>query len=126
MAGDPHRTIATLAALGGLEIAALCGVCLSAAARRTPVLVDGYISSSAALASIRIEPQVLPYLFFAHRSAEAGHTHLLSGVGASPLLQCEMRLGEGTGAVLALPLLRAACAMLTEMATFESAKVSEK
>ena len=113
-----------LQALGGLEIAALCGACLGAAARRIPVLVDGYIVSSAALCAIRLDPAVLPYLIFAHRSVEPGHTHLLKKLGVRPLLECGLRLGEGTGAVLALPLVKAACAILTEMATFKSAGVS--
>jgi nicotinate-nucleotide--dimethylbenzimidazole phosphoribosyltransferase len=118
--------IETLAALGGLEIAAIAGGMLQAALRKTPVLVDGFIASSAALCAIRLAPEAAPYLIFSHRSAERGHARLLDGLGQRPLLQLDLRLGEGTGAVLAVPLLRAACAMLREMATFESAGVSEK
>jgi nicotinate-nucleotide--dimethylbenzimidazole phosphoribosyltransferase len=115
-----------LAALGGLEIAAIAGGMLQAALRKTPVLVDGFIASSAALCAIRMAPGVALYLIFSHRSAERGHARLLEGLGQRALLQLDLRLGEGTGAVLAVPLLRAACAMVREMATFESAGVSEK
>lgn len=121
-----ERALGTLCAVGGLEIAALCGAFFAAAARRTPVLVDGYIVSSAALCALRLNPAVAPYLFFAHRSTERGHAHLLAGLGVRPLLECDLRLGEGTGAVLALPLLKAACTVLTEMATFTSAGVANK
>jgi nicotinate-nucleotide--dimethylbenzimidazole phosphoribosyltransferase len=114
----------TLAALGGLEIAAIAGAMLQAASRRVPALVDGFIASSAALCAMRMAPAVAPYLIFSHRSAEKGHARLLEKLGQRPLLELDLRLGEGTGAVLAVPLLRAACAMLREMATFDSAGVS--
>ena len=120
---DPH---ATLAALGGLEIAALAGAALRAAELRLAIVVDGYISTAAALAAVAIDPAVRPYLIFAHRSAEPGHRLALAHLNAQPLLELDLRLGEGTGGVLALHLMRAACRTLTEMATFAEAAVSGK
>jgi nicotinate-nucleotide--dimethylbenzimidazole phosphoribosyltransferase len=87
------------------------------------VLVDGFIASAAALAAVRLAPEIAPTLVFAHRSAEAGHGALLDALAAEPLLALDMRLGEGTGALLAWPILRAAAAMLRDMATFESAGI---
>ena len=113
-----------LAALGGLEIAAIAGAIIEAASRRIVVLLDGFIVGAAALAAGRMEPRCLAACIPSHRSAEAGHAVVLAALGATPLLDLGLRLGEGTGAVLALPLLRAACAMLADMATFESARVS--
>jgi nicotinate-nucleotide--dimethylbenzimidazole phosphoribosyltransferase len=118
---DPH---ACLAALGGFEIAALAGAALAAAAQRMPVVVDGFIATAAALSAVRIDPAVRPYLLFAHRSAESGHRHALAHLAARPLLELDLRLGEGTGGVLALHLLRAACRTLAEMATFAEAGVA--
>jgi len=121
-----ESAFSALAALGGLEIAAMTGAMLTAAASRIPVLVDGYISSSAALVAARLQPEVLPYLIFSHQSSECGHAHLLEKLDARSLLSLDLRLGEGTGAVLALPMLRSACAILTQMATFQAAGVSGK
>ena len=118
---DPHGC---LAALGGFEIAALAGAALAAAERRMPVVVDGFIATAAALSAVRIDAAVRPYLIFAHRSAEAGHRHALEHLAARPLLELDLRLGEGTGGVLALHLLRAACRTLAEMATFAEAGVA--
>ncbi|MEM9061347.1 MAG: nicotinate-nucleotide--dimethylbenzimidazole phosphoribosyltransferase [Pseudomonadota bacterium] len=118
--------VEALGAFGGLEICAMAGAAIGAASQRAIVLVDGFIASSAALAALRARPEVEPYVCFAHRSHEPGHRLILDGLGADPLLDLELRLGEGTGALLAVPLLRAACRMLSEMATFESAGVSEK
>lgn len=115
-ATDPLRV---LAEFGGLEIVMMAGAVMGAAAERRPVLVDGFIAGAAALAALRLAPQVEPCLFFAHRSAEAGHDLLLRTLGAEPLLDLGLRLGEGTGGLLALPLLRAAAAMLAEMATLD-------
>jgi nicotinate-nucleotide--dimethylbenzimidazole phosphoribosyltransferase len=103
---------------------AMAGALIGAASERAVVLVDGFIATSAALCALRARPDAAPYVLFAHRSQEPGHRLLLEAVDAEPLLDLEMRLGEGTGALLALPLLRASCAMLAEMATFESAGVS--
>ena len=116
----------TLAAFGGLEIAAMSGAVIGAAAARVPVVVDGFIATSAALAVLTARPEAKPYVIFSHRSEEPGHRLILDALDASPLLDLDLRLGEGTGALLALPLLRAACAMLSDMATFDSAGVSDK
>lgn len=89
------------------------------------MLVDGFISTAAALAAIRIQPQVRPWLLFAHRSQERGHRALLDALDARPLLDLDMRLGEASGAAAAVPLLRLACALHNGMATFEQAGVSE-
>lgn len=113
-----------LAEYGGLEIAAMTGAMLGAAEARRLVLVDGFIASAAALVALGMRPAIRPSLVFAHRSAEQGHAALLAALGAEPLLDLGLRLGEGSGALLAWPLLRAAAAMLNEMASFESAAVS--
>ena len=109
----PHDV---LCEFGGCEIAMMAGAVLGAAAERRPVLVDGFIAGAAALAAIRLAPAARDYCVFAHRSAERGHARLLEAVGAEPLLTLGMRLGEGTGAVLAAPLLRAAARLLTDVA----------
>lgn len=113
-----------LAAFGGLEIAAMTGALIGAASRRAVVLVDGFIATAAALAALSARPEARGCCVFAHRSKEPGHRAMLEWLGVKPLIDLDLRLGEGTGALLALPLLRAACAMLNEMATFESAGVS--
>lgn len=118
--------IDALSAFGGLEVCAMAGATIGAAASRAVVLVDGFIASAAALAAVRARPEIEPYLLFAHRSKEPGHCLVLKSVGAEPLLDLDLRLGEGTGALLAFPMLRAACAMLCRMATFETAGVSGK
>jgi nicotinate-nucleotide--dimethylbenzimidazole phosphoribosyltransferase len=114
-----------LARLGGFEIAAMCGFCFGAASHRCAVLVDGFIATAAASIAVTCKPEVRDYLFAAHRSTEPGHAPLLDRIGQSPLLDLEMRLGEGTGAALAIPIVRAAVRAFTDMATFESAGVSE-
>ncbi|WP_243438416.1 nicotinate-nucleotide--dimethylbenzimidazole phosphoribosyltransferase [Fundidesulfovibrio soli] len=119
--GDP---VEILAALGGCEIACLAGLILGAAANRMAVLVDGFISSAAFVAAWKISPAVLDYCFFSHASAEPGHQKIMRLVGASPLLDLGLRLGEGTGAALALTVLRAGAAIYNEMATFAQAGVS--
>jgi nicotinate-nucleotide--dimethylbenzimidazole phosphoribosyltransferase len=113
-----------LAAVGGLEIAALTGAIIAAAQAGVPVLVDGFIVSAAALAAVRINPSSRPWLLFSHRSAEQGHRVLLEALDARPILDLDLRLGEGSGAAVALPLLRLACALHNGMATFEEAAVS--
>lgn len=121
-AADP---LAVLQHVGGLEIAALCGAIVAAAQTKTPVLVDGFIVSVAALAAVRINPTVRPWLLFSHRSHEQGHARILEALDAEPLLDLDMRLGEGSGAAIALPLIRSACALHNGMATFAEAAVSD-
>jgi len=116
----------TLAAVGGLEIAGLAGVIIEAATHRRPVVVDGFISGAAALVAEAMAPGASAYMIASHRSHELGHGAVLERLGLKPLLDLELRLGEGTGAVLALPLLDAAVAILNEMATFDSAGVSQR
>ncbi len=122
---DPADPLGVLAAVGGLEIAALAGVALQAAALRRPVVVDGLIATSAALVARDLCPAVAPYLIPSHLSQEPGHIAMLSHLDITPLLHLDMRLGEGTGAAIALPILVAATRLLTEMATFAEAGVSE-
>ena len=114
-----------LRCLGGLEIAALTGAYIACAQRGIPMLVDGYICTAAALIACRLNPGVRDWMLFAHRSAEPGHRVLLEALSAEPLLDLGMRLGEGSGAAVALPLLRAACELHNAMATFAQAGVSE-
>ncbi|HEV2140694.1 MAG TPA: nicotinate-nucleotide--dimethylbenzimidazole phosphoribosyltransferase [Candidatus Dormibacteraeota bacterium] len=116
----------TLAAVGGLEIAGLAGVILEVAEQRKPVIIDGFISGAAALVASTIEPEVTGYLIASHRSQELGHQAVLERLGLQPLLDLDLRLGEGTGAALALPIVRAAVALLNEMATFDEAGVSDR
>ena len=115
-----------LCAVGGLEIAAIGGAMIAAARRRVPVLVDGFIVSVAALVASRLNPSCRPYLIFSHRSAEVGHRLVLEGLDARPLLDLDLRLGEGSGAALALPILRLACALHNQMATFAEAAVPDR
>ncbi len=115
-----------LAAVGGLEIAGLAGVILAAAERRRPVIVDGFISGAAALVAEALEPGVTGYLVASHRSHELGHRAVLERLGLRPLLDLDLRLGEGTGAALALPIVRAAVRLLNDMATFDEAGVSDR
>ena len=115
-----------LCAVGGLEIAAISGAVIAAAQKRIPVLVDGFIVSVAALAASRINPSCRPYLIFSHRSAEQGHRLVLEALEARPLLDLDLRLGEGSGAALALPILRLACALHNGMATFAEAAVPDR
>jgi nicotinate-nucleotide--dimethylbenzimidazole phosphoribosyltransferase len=115
-----------LAALGGFEIAAMAGVCLGAAARRLPVVVDGFIATAAAAAADKIFPGLAARMFFSHRSAEGGHRVALEYLRARPLLDLDLRLGEGTGAAIAISVIQAALAMFHEMATFAGAGVAEK
>ena len=113
-----------LAALGGLEIAMMAGALMQAASERRILLIDGFIASSALLAAERLAPGVAQYAVFAHHSVEPGHTHLLKLLNAEPLLDMGMRLGEGSGAALAYPLLQSACAIINEMASFNDAGIS--
>lgn len=122
---NPKDPIDVLSKVGGFEIAGLVGVILEAAERRLPVVLDGFISGTAALVASRVAP-IRECLIAAHRSTEPGHRAVLADLGLAPLLELDLRLGEGTGAVLALPILDAACKILREMATFDEAGVSER
>jgi nicotinate-nucleotide--dimethylbenzimidazole phosphoribosyltransferase len=124
-----HCTEATsalqlLQCLGGLEIAALAGAYIRAAQCGIPVLVDGFICTVAALAAVSLNPSVKPWLLFSHCSAERGHRLLIEHLGVRPLLDLDLRLGEGSGAAMAVPLLRLICALHRQMASFDSAGVS--
>ncbi|HVA47087.1 MAG TPA: nicotinate-nucleotide--dimethylbenzimidazole phosphoribosyltransferase [Pirellulales bacterium] len=123
---DGGDGISLLTSVGGFEIGALAGAMLAAAAARVPIVLDGFISTAAALVAVRLCPAVKGYLIAAHRSAEKGHTIALTELGLRPLLDLEMRLGEGTGAALAFHLIEAACRTMHEMATFTSAGVAER
>jgi nicotinate-nucleotide--dimethylbenzimidazole phosphoribosyltransferase len=121
---DPADPIGVLAAVGGFEIGALVGVILGSAAARIPVLLDGFITGAAALIAAQLCPGIPARLVAGHRSPEPGHAVILERLGLSPLLELDLRLGEGTGAALAMGLLDAACRVRDEMATFSSAGVS--
>jgi nicotinate-nucleotide--dimethylbenzimidazole phosphoribosyltransferase len=121
--GHLDEPLEILRRLGGFEIAALTGTYLHAAASAIPVLVDGFIASVAALLAVRLQADCAHWLIFSHRSAEPGHALILDAMNATPLLDLGLRLGEGSGAALAVPLLRAACALHGEMATFAEAGV---
>ncbi|MDG4805792.1 nicotinate-nucleotide--dimethylbenzimidazole phosphoribosyltransferase [Micromonospora sp. WMMD1120] len=123
---DPADPLGVLAAVGGLEHAALAGLILGAAARRTPVLLDGVIAVSAALAATAFAPAAVGAMVAGHRSAEPGATVALRHLGLDPLIDLGLRLGEGTGALLALPVVTGAVRVLHEVATFDSAGVAEK
>jgi nicotinate-nucleotide--dimethylbenzimidazole phosphoribosyltransferase len=122
---DASDPLGTLAALGGFELAFLCGLTLGAAANRMVVLLDGFITAAAALTAERLDPSARNAMIAAHVSTEPGHRVVLEQLGLEPLLDLRLRLGEGSGAVLALPLLNAAMAVLADMATFESAGVTD-
>jgi len=108
----------TLAAVGGLEIAGMCGLCLGAAAARIGVVVDGFIASAAALVAMRLAPSAKDYMFFAHMSAEPGHRKFFASEGLRPIVDLGMRLGEGTGAAIAMQIIEDGVAIIREMATF--------
>jgi nicotinate-nucleotide--dimethylbenzimidazole phosphoribosyltransferase len=120
VAGDP---VGVLAAVGGFELAVLAGVCLGAAAARAVVLLDGFVTGASALVAARLAPAAAGSMVASHRSPEPGHALVLEDLGLRPLLDLGLRLGEGSGAALALPLVSAALAILADMATFESAGV---
>jgi nicotinate-nucleotide--dimethylbenzimidazole phosphoribosyltransferase len=123
---DPADGLDVLAKLGGYEIGGLAGVILGAAAARRPVVVDGFISTAAAMLAASLQPLAPQYMVAAHRSQEHGHDLMLEWLGLEPLLDLGLRLGEGTGAVLAMSLVEAACKVLAEMATFDDAGVAGK
>lgn len=121
-----ENALQVLATFGGFEIAMMAGAMLAAAARQTVLLIDGFIATSALLVAYQLQPHILQYCIFTHCSGEAGHRQLLAHLKAKPLLDIGLRLGEGTGAALAYPLVLAAVNFLNEMASFSSAGVSEK
>jgi nicotinate-nucleotide--dimethylbenzimidazole phosphoribosyltransferase len=124
LGGAVADPLEALAAVGGLEIAFLAGVILGAGARRVPVLLDGFVTSAAALVAAGLAPAAVGSMLAATRSPEPGHALVLDALGLEPMLDLRLRLGEGTGAALALPVVRAAVAIVTDMATFRSAGVS--
>ena len=123
---EAQAPLEVLATLGGLEIAMMAGALMQAASERRILLIDGFIASSALLVAERLAPGVAQFAIFAHHSVEPGHTHLLKLLDAEPLLNMGMRLGEGSGAALAFPLLQSACAIINEMASFSDAGISEQ
>ena len=123
---DSGNAIDVLAKVGGFEIGGLSGIILAAAARRVPVVIDGFISAAAALIAFGLQPKVKDYMIASHSSVEKGHKIILEYMGLKPLFDLDLRLGEGTGAALGINLAEASVKILTQMATFKSAKVSEK
>jgi len=123
---DASDALDVLQKVGGLEIAGLAGVMIAAASKRIPVVVDGFISTAAAMIAAGLAPGTRNYLISAHQSVEVGHRAMLSHLGLSPLLDLNLRLGEGTGAALAFHLIEASTRILREMATFGEAGVSDK
>jgi len=123
---DPTNAMEVLAKVGGLEIGGLAGLMLGAAAARVPVVLDGFIAGAAALIAVGLQPRCKDYLIASHRSVERGHQAMLDHLGLKPLFDLDLRLGEGTGACLGMSLVFAAIKILTEMATFDEAGVSER
>ena len=123
---DADDPLGVLAAVGGFEIAALVGVIVGAAARRVPLVLDGFITGAAALVAVGLDPPIAGRLVAGHRSVEPGHAIVLGRLGLRPLLELDMRLGEGTGAALAMGLIAAAAAVRDGMATFEEAAISDR
>ncbi|MCX7853605.1 MAG: nicotinate-nucleotide--dimethylbenzimidazole phosphoribosyltransferase [Caldilineales bacterium] len=123
---DPDDGLDVLAKVGGFEIGGLAGLILAAAARRVPVMMDGFIATAAAMIAVRLAPACRDYLIAAHCSQETGHRLMLDWLGLPPLLDLDMRLGEGTGAALGISLAEAACKLLAEMATFAEAGVRDR
>lgn len=123
---NPKDGLDVLSKVGGFEIGGLVGVMIGAASKRVPVMVDGFISTAAAMIAVTLAPQCKDYLIPAHRSQENGHHLMLEWLNIKPLLDLDLRLGEGTGAALGISLAEAACKILAEMATFGEAGVSEK
>jgi nicotinate-nucleotide--dimethylbenzimidazole phosphoribosyltransferase len=121
---DADDALDVLAKVGGYEIAGLVGAILAAAANGRPIVVDGFISTAAAMIAVRLAPQVRDYLFAAHHSMERGHQIMLDWLELEPLLDLDLRLGEGTGGALAMSILEASGKILNEMATFADAGVS--
>jgi len=123
---EPSDPIDVLAKIGGYEIGGIAGLILAAASCRVPVIIDGLISTAGALIAYGLSPIVNQYIFAGHKSAEIAHQIALDKLGLSPILELDMRLGEGTGAVLSMNILEASVRLLNEMATFEEAGVSDR
>jgi nicotinate-nucleotide--dimethylbenzimidazole phosphoribosyltransferase len=123
---DPQDPVDVLAKVGGFEIGGIAGLILGCAVAKIPVVIDGFISTAGALIACELHQHVRDYLFAAHKSVEIGHTHMLQRLGQQPILDLGMRLGEGTGAVLAMEIIGAALQAYREIATFEAAGVSEQ
>jgi nicotinate-nucleotide--dimethylbenzimidazole phosphoribosyltransferase len=123
---NPTDALDVLSKVGGFEIGGITGAILAAAAHRRPVVVDGFISTAAAMLAVTLQPRVREYLFAGHCSQELGHRRMMDWLGLEPILDLHMRLGEGTGAALASSLIEAACKLLVEMATFSEAGVAGK
>lgn len=121
---NPEDALDVLSKVGGAEIGAIAGACLACAENKIPAVIDGFISSAGALLAYRINPEIRDYLIASHRSEEIGHQAILDYIGLKPLLDLNLRLGEGTGAALAMLIIDGALKIYREMATFESAKVS--
>ncbi|OGS21630.1 MAG: nicotinate-nucleotide--dimethylbenzimidazole phosphoribosyltransferase [Elusimicrobia bacterium RIFOXYA2_FULL_39_19] len=123
---NPHDGLDVLSKIGGFEIGGMAGIMLGCIANNVPVIIDGFISGSAALIAAALKPEIKDYLIAGHCSQEPGHKIQLQWLGLKPLLDLDLRLGEGTGAALAMNIVDASCKILNEMATFESAGVSQK
>ena len=123
---DPKDAIDVLSKVGGFEIGGLAGIILATASRRIPVVIDGFISGAAALIAYHLEPKVKDYMIAGHCSVESGHKIILQHIGLEPVLDLNLRLGEGTGAALAMSIIDAGLKIMTQMATFKGAGVSEK
>ncbi len=123
---DPKDPLDVLAKVGGFEIAGIAGLIIGCAFHRIPVVVDGFISTAGAMIAVSLKPKIKEYLFAAHQSVEVGHRFMWEYIGQNPILNLSLRLGEGTGAALAMSIIEAAVKILTEMATFTEAGVSEK
>ncbi|MEA1936222.1 MAG: nicotinate-nucleotide--dimethylbenzimidazole phosphoribosyltransferase [Thermodesulfobacteriota bacterium] len=120
---DPEDPVDVLAKVGGFEIGGIAGLIIGCASHRIPVVVDGFISTAGALIAVMMNPVINEYLFYSHLSSEAGHKKMLEKLGQKPMLDLDMRLGEGTGAAIAMSIIEGAVKIMTKMATFESAGV---
>ena len=123
---NPKDALDVLTKVGGFEIGGLAGIILAAASKRVPIVIDGFISGAAALLAYQLEPKVKDYMIASHCSVEKGHRLILEYIGLKPLLDLDMRLGEGTGAALGMSIVEASIKILTQMATFQNAAVSER
>jgi nicotinate-nucleotide--dimethylbenzimidazole phosphoribosyltransferase len=122
---DPADALDVLSAVGGFEIAGIAGAVLAGAARRVPVVIDGFIATAGAVVAVHLAPQVKDFIIASHRSVEVGHRVMLTHLGLHPLLDLDLRLGEGTGAALGISLVEASIKIMTEMLTFDEARVTE-